>query len=66
MCHFYLATSFAVSKMVVFLGQAFDCDIILVCRSGLFADAKVCEDVVEDVFGADFAGDGGEVVEGLA
>ena len=29
-------------------------------------DAKVCEDVVEDVLGADFAGDGGEVVEGLA
>ncbi len=52
--------------MVVFLGQAFDCDINHVCRRGLFPDAKVREDVVEDVFGADFAGDGGEVVEGLA
>jgi hypothetical protein len=52
--------------MVVFLGQAFDCDLNHVCRRGLFPDAKVCEDVVEDVFGADFAGDGGEVVEGLA
>ncbi len=52
--------------MVVFLGQAFDCDINHVCRRGLFPDAEVREDVVEDVFGADFAGDGGEVVEGLA
>jgi len=33
---------------------------------GLLPDAEVREDVVEDVFGADFAGDGGEVVEGLA
>jgi hypothetical protein len=41
-------------------------DLGPVWLDGLLPDAKVREDVVEDVFGADFAGDGGEVVEGLA
>ena len=32
----------------------------------LFPDAEVGEDVAEDFIGADFAGDGAEVIEGLA
>ena len=36
------------------------------CVNDLFSDAKAREDGLEDFWGGDGAGDGGEVVEGFA
>jgi len=40
--------------------------LLVICHPASLPDTEVGEDVVEDVFGVDFACDGAEVVEGLA
>ena len=42
------------------------CYCISLCINELFTDAKAREDGLEDFWGGDGAGDGGEVVEGFA